>query len=186
MNPKVTEFKTQFQPIGEIVQTETLIPWSFSFLQAGHESAWGTSRLTIAANNLFGFTANDAWMAAEKPTAKFLSRECSDKPPEQIRYWQFEGDIFEKHKTPAGGSELQVWLFFRKYESWQESLRDWANLIMKPRFAKAYEAAKAGNFNEFAQGLEDGGYATDKDPKTGKPVYAAKLIALRDSLEGIA
>jgi len=186
MNQKYADFFAKIRPDALKVEGETGIPWLFAATQASHESGCGLSKLTTTANNLFGFTANPAWMTAKKPTVKFLTRECSNKPPEQIRYWEFEGDIFSKEKTQAGGSELQVWRHFRKYANWEESVRDWANLLSKPRFSRALAGAKAGNFEEFARGLEEAGYATDKDPKTGELVYAKKLIDLHQQIEGIA
>lgn len=186
MNPKYTDFFAKIRPDALKIEGETGIPWIFAATQAAHESGCGESRLTTTANNLFGFTANAEWMNKPSPTVKFLTRECSDKPPEQIRYWEFEGDIFKKDRTPAGGSELQVWRYFRKYDSWEASLRDWAAHLATPRYAAALAGAKAGDFAAFAKGLEAGGYATDKDPKTGQLVYAAKLINLHSQLEGIA
>lgn len=179
MNEKITDFLTKIQPAALEIEAKTGIPWRFAAVQAGHESRWGESRLTVTANNLFGFTANEAWMTAQKPTAKFITTEFSDKPPEAIRYWTFPGDIFKKEKTPTGGSRLEVWRHFRRYGSWQESLDDWAGLMGKTRFAKALAGAKAGNFTEFAQGLSEGGYATD-------PKYAEKLVRLNSDIEGIA
>lgn len=67
---------------------------------------------------------------------------------------------------------------FRAYASWQASLEDWAGLIER-RYPDALAAAKAGNFEGFAVALQAEGYATD-------PKYAAQLVALNDSLQGIA
>jgi len=179
MTPKLTDFFAKIRADALKIESETGIPWIFAATQSAHESGCGLSKLTVTANNLFGFTANPAWMAANSPTVKFITRECSPKPPEQIRYWEFEGDVFEKHKTATGGSELQVWRYFRKYETWEASLRDWAAHLATPRYAKALAAAKTGDFEGFAKGLQEGGYATD-------PRYAVQLVALHSSLEGIA
>src|ERR1044072_642917 len=99
------DFTTKRRPDAIKIEGATGIPWMFAATQAGHESRWAESNLTITANNLFGFTANAAWMAAGHPTVKFITRECSEKPPEQIRYWEFEGDIVKKDRTPPGGGE---------------------------------------------------------------------------------
>ncbi len=177
MTPKLTDFLAKIRADALKVETEAGIPWLFAGTQAAHESGCGLSKLTVTANNLFGFTANPAWMAAHSPTVKFLTKEFSKKPPEQIRYWEYEGDIFKKEKTSDGGSVLDVWRYFRKYDSWEASLRDWANLLAKPRFAAALAGAKAGDFTAFAQGLQAAGYATD-------PHYATQLVALHSSIEG--
>jgi flagellum-specific peptidoglycan hydrolase FlgJ len=186
VRPDIADFFVKVKEPALKIEAEFGIPWIFAATQSGHESRWGQSKLTTLGNNLFGFTANDKWVAAGSPTIKFITRESSDKPPEAIRYWTFPGDIFKKDKTPAGGSELQVWRHFRKYASWEESLRDWAGLLSKPRYARALAGAKTGNFVEFAQGLQEGGYATDRDETTGQLVYAKKLIDLHKQIEGIA
>jgi flagellum-specific peptidoglycan hydrolase FlgJ len=186
VRPEIADFFAKIRAPALAVESETGIPWTFAATQAGHESRWGQSKLTVAANNLFGFTANDAWVSAQRPTAKFLTREDSPKPPEQIRYWQFPGDVFSKDRTASGGSTLQVWRHFRKYATWEESIRDWANLLAKPRFARALAGAKAGNFAEFAQGLEDAQYATHRDETTGELIYADLLVKVHKSIEGIA
>lgn len=186
MNPTMTDFLAKIRPDAVTIESESGIPWLFAATQAAHESRWGESKLTVTANNLFGFTANDKWMTDRAPTVKFITRECSNLPPEKIRYWQFDGDIFEKHRTPAGGSELQVWRYFRKYASWLDSIRDWSRLLQTDHYAAAFAGAKAGDFTAFAKGLEAAGYATDKDPVTGLPVYAKLLIDLHQSMEGIA
>lgn len=186
MNPTMTDFLAKIRSDALTIESESGIPWLFAGTQAGHESRWGESKLTVVANNLFGFTVSDKWMAEKSPTVKFLTRECSNLPPEKIRYWQFEGDIFAKQKTLAGGSELQVWRYFRKYPTWQDSIRDWSHLLQTERFTAAYVGAKSGDFVAFAKGLESGGYATDKDPVTGLPVYAKLLIDLHQSMEGVA
>ena len=56
---------------------------------------------------------------------------------------------------------------FRAYDSYAESYRDFARLVgNSPRYAQARE--QAGTVQGWAQGLQDGGYATDPD-------YADKL-----------
>jgi flagellar protein FlgJ len=185
VQPKVADFLAKIRPYALDIEAETGIPWMFAAVQSGHESRWGESRLTTVDNNLFGYTANADWLKENKPVARYLTRESSDKPPDQIKYWTTPGDIFEKKQRPDGGTDLQVWRPFRKYSSWGASLRDWANLLQR-RYPKSFEAAKAGNFEAFAKGLQEGGYATDRDPKTGELVYARKLIKIHKDIEGIA
>lgn len=143
-------FLQTIRPSAMNIQTETGIPWVFTASQAAHESRYGNSRLTTEANNLFGITG-DSWAQKGRPVYWIETLEySSDKVPFKIR-------------RP-----------FRKYLSWEESLRDWASLI-KRRYPAALIAAQKGDFKGFAEGLQTGGYATD-------PKYATKLVALHRSI----
>lgn len=58
---------------------------------------------------------------------------------------------------------------FRAYDSYADAFRDYARLLKtNPRYS---EAANARDPATFAQGLQNGGYATD-------PQYAAKLVRI--------
>lgn len=150
-NPKYQKFAEKIRPAALAIEAETGIPWSFAMIQAGHESRWGESRLTVEANNLFGVTG-ESWAKAGKPVYFITTKE------------------FAKDK-----SWYEVKRPFRKYASWEESLRDWASLLVR-RYPQAVDAAKAGNFSGFAQCLQEGGYATD-------PKYATKLVRLNDEVQ---
>lgn len=160
VQPKIAAFFEKIRAPALEVEARTGIPWRFAATQAAHESGWGLSKLTIEANNLFGITG-DTWRLQGKPIYTIVTRESAK-----------DGTPFVLNRP------------FRKYDSWQASLSDWADLITR-RYPKAFEAAHAGDFAGFAKGLEEGGYATDRD-KTGELVYAKKLIALHTSLGGIA
>lgn len=161
VNPNWQNFADKIRPFALNVEAKTGIPWRFAMIQAGHESRHGESRLTVDANNLFGLTG-DSWYTQGKPV-----------------YW------IQTRESAKDGTQFETKRPFRKYASWQESLDDWASLIQR-RYPKAFEAAKLGDFEGFAKGLESGGYATDRDPKTKELVYAKKLIELNNSLEGLA
>ena len=160
-NPAWKDFADKFQPMALKMEAATGIPWRFALIQAGHESRHGESRLAIEARNLFGFTG-DSWYTAGKPV-----------------YW------IETREVGKDGMAFNIKRPFRKYDSWEESLTDWAGLLER-KYPAALAAARAGDFNGFAKGLEAGGYASDRDPKTKELVYAKKLIQLKESLEGIA
>jgi flagellum-specific peptidoglycan hydrolase FlgJ len=65
---------------------------------------------------------------------------------------------------------------FRKYSNWRESTKDFINLLVgwpsNIGYASATRAAIEGNVENFAKGLQAGGYG---DP--GKESYAAELMA---------
>lgn len=139
-------FLTLIRRAAETVQLETGIPWLFAATQAAHESRFGNSKLAIEANNLFGITG-DSWYVKGLPV-----------------YW------VETKEYNKSGQAFRMRRPFRRYANWEESLRDWADLI-KRRYRSSYEAALADEFVGFAKGLQAGGYATD-------PKYATKLVAL--------
>lgn len=149
MNPKVTDFLTKIKPAAQTVETVSGIPWLFIATQAAHESGYGLSELTVQANNLFGITG-DTWAQQGKPVFWITTKE------------------FGKDGTP-----FMIRRPFRRYESWTDSLNDWAALIER-RYPVALAAARAGDFKGFAEGLQSGGYATD-------PKYAEQLVALHSS-----
>lgn len=154
MENTMTTFLAKIKPSALAIEAETGIPWIFAAVQSAHESRWGLSRLTLEANNLFGVTG-DSWAQEGKPVYWIVTKEFS-----------------------KDGTSSEIRRPFRKYADWAESLRDWAGLIQR-RYPRALAGARAGNFPEFAQGLQEGGYATD-------PKYALQLVALHSELEGIA
>ncbi len=153
VNPKVTNFIAKIKPAAEAIEKDFGIPWRFAMIQAAHESAWGLSRLTVEVNNLFGVTG-DTWYQEGKPVYWIMTKE------------------YAKDQTP-----FEIKRPFRKYDSWEGSLRDWAGLITR-RYPKALEAAKIGDFTAFAHELQEGGYATD-------PRYAVQLVQLHDEIKDI-
>lgn len=155
VNPEVKDFIEKIRPAALTVEGgRTRIPWRFAMVQAGHESRWGKAGLTLQANNLFGVTG-DSWKAQGKPVyeIKTLEYDSQKKPYAVVRP-------------------------FRKYDSWQASLDDWADLIER-RYPQALAAARADDFPTFAKSLQEEGYATD-------PRYALQLCALFESTEDIA
>jgi peptidoglycan hydrolase FlgJ len=154
VRPEIVAFIAKIRPAALAVEASYGIPWDFAMVQAAHESRWGLSKLTVEANNLFGITG-DSWSAAGKPV-----------------YW-IETLEFGKDRQP-----FKVRRPFRKYPTWAASLEDWADLIER-RYPSAHLAARAQDFELFANALQSGGYATD-------PKYAKKLVSVKNSLEGIA
>jgi peptidoglycan hydrolase FlgJ len=171
---KRKEFIATLQPIAARIHAEYGIAPKILIAQAAHESGWGTSQLARDGKNLFGMVGF-SWRRAGKPVIEFPTREYSPKTPDQIKFFEAPGDVVSKKPHPRGGTDLVVRRPFRKYASWYESARDWAELISargltRPgRYAKAYEAARAGDLNAFAREVKAAGYATD-------PAYEQKLV----------
>jgi flagellar protein FlgJ len=126
------------------IERETGIPASYMVGQAGHETGWGKHEIKMRGGqpsyNLFGIKADASWKGkvAEVTTTEYV----------------------------AGVEKKQV-AKFRAYGSYEESFRDYAQMITKsPRYAKV--DTQNGSAFAFASGLQKAGYATD-------PHYATKL-----------
>ena len=122
----------------------TGIPAAFMVAQAAHESGWGKHEIKnadgSASHNLFGIKAGPGWTGK---VAQAVTTEVVD------------------------GQARKVVAKFRAYASYDESFRDYAQMMKSnPRYAKVVASAESAQ--GFAQGLQRAGYATD-------PAYAAKL-----------
>lgn len=137
-------FVQQHAAAAQAVERASGLPASYLLGQAGHESGWGRQEIRMAdgrpSHNLFGIKATADWKGK---VAEVTTTEYVDGVP---------------RKTVAR---------FRAYDSYAESFRDFAQLILNsPRYAQARQAS--GSVQGWARGLQEGGYATDPD-------YAAKL-----------
>lgn len=137
-------FVQQHAATAQDIERTSGLPASYLLGQAGHESGWGRREILMKdgspSHNLFGIKATGDWKGkvAEVTTTEYVDGVAQ--------------------KTVGR---------FRAYDSYAESYRDFARLVgNSPRYAQARE--QAGTVQGWAQGLQDGGYATDPD-------YAAKL-----------
>jgi hypothetical protein len=118
----------------------TGIPASITLAQAIQESNWGKADLAIHANNFFG-----------------------------IKCKQWSGDTYYKKDDEFHKGEL-IESCFRVYNDVRQSFVDHSNfLIENPRYQKLFQLNKT-DYKGWAKGLQDCGYATDKQ-------YAEKLIS---------
>lgn len=146
--PGLTESQTQFveklwQP-AIAAQRETGVPAAFIIGQAALETGWGKHEIRkpdgSSGHNLFGIKASAHWRG--ESTAAMTTEYVA-------------------------GKAAKVSENFRTYASYADSLRDWAQLMVRsPRYSAVVRDGQtvAG----FTQGLQKAGYATDPD-------YAAKL-----------
>jgi peptidoglycan hydrolase FlgJ len=137
-------FVQQHSATAQAVEARTGIPATFMIAQAGHETGWGqrgiVGRDGTASNNLFGIKAGAGWSG---PTVDVLTTEYRN------------------------GEPTKVVQRFRAYASTADSFADYARLVgSSPRYAAV--RAATGDAQQFAQGLQKAGYATD-------PAYADKL-----------
>ncbi|MBV8647236.1 flagellar assembly peptidoglycan hydrolase FlgJ [Paludibacterium sp.] len=118
---------------------------------AALESGWGKRAIRNAngsdSHNLFGIKAGSDWRGA---TTNIVTTE-------------YVNGVAQK-KVDS----------FRAYGSYQEAFADYANVLSaSPRYRNVLNQGR--NIQGYAQGLQDGGYATD-------PRYAHKLVDVMSSL----
>jgi peptidoglycan hydrolase FlgJ len=125
----------------------TGIPSAFITAQAALESGWGKRQILNSdgstSHNLFGIKAGPGWNG------------------KVAKVWTLEY---------INGSYQKVLANFRSYDSYQDSFKDYANLLTKsPRYQSVI--ANGQTAAGFANGLQNAGYATD-------PGYANKLKSI--------
>ncbi|MCB1975543.1 MAG: flagellar assembly peptidoglycan hydrolase FlgJ [Nitrosomonas sp.] len=143
---KTADFINTLMPHASAASELTGIPAHFMLAQAALESGWGKHEIRHPDNstsyNLFGIKASSNWKGK---TVEILTTEYINGTPKRI---------VEK---------------FRAYDSYEESFRDYANLLTKnPRYSHVVNTQNAA---EFAYGLQKAGYATD-------PHYGNKLMRI--------
>jgi len=138
------EFVQRHAQAAARVEQASGIPSAFMLGQAGHETGWGRSEITRAdgspSYNLFGIKATSGWTGkvAEITTTEYVN-----------------------------GAAQKVVAKFRAYDSYEESMRDYARMITQsPRYAQVSQQTDSAQ--AYASGLQKAGYATDPD-------YASKL-----------
>lgn len=154
LGPVQSAFVEQMWPHAKAAQRRTGIPAAWVVAQAALESGWGRHDIRDAAgnpsHNLFGIKAGASWSGK---TVAALTTEYVDG-------------------VPRKSVEL-----FRRYDSYADAFADWASLMAaNPRYRKVMQAGSAA---EFAQGLAQGGYATD-------PAYGQKLLRTIGALSASA
>ncbi|MGG4603255.1 flagellar assembly peptidoglycan hydrolase FlgJ [Paenalcaligenes sp. Me131] len=142
----VRNFVGKMHAAAEAVAEKSGVPMKLLLSQAALESGWGKREILHengqSTHNLFGIKAGKSW------TGKVA----------HIMTTEFENGEYRKVKQP-----------FRAYDSYEDSLADYARLIStSPRYESVMQAATP---QEAAQRVQDAGYATD-------PNYAQKLIKI--------
>jgi LysM repeat protein len=133
------EFIALLGPAAQAVARRTGVPASVTLAQAALETGWGKSTIGNA-KNLFGIKGTGPAGSIRVPTREFVS-----------------------------GRTVTVQAAFRKYNSWEESIQDHADFLVRGR--RYRRAFSAPNADQFAQAIAAAGYATD-------PNYAASLIKI--------
>jgi peptidoglycan hydrolase FlgJ len=141
----VREFVDKVGAYASSASSETGVPARFIAAQAALESNWGRNEIRSAdgtpSYNLFGIKAGRGW------TGKTV-------------------DVVTTEYT--NGTAAKTTEKFRAYDSYAQGFLDYAQLL-KSRYKAA--TAAGDNAQQFAQGLQQGGYATD-------PGYADKIARI--------
>lgn len=133
----------QFGQVALEVSWDTGVPPAIILAVGALESGWGQSKLALEGKNHFGMKGKGTTGA----------RYCSGTQ-EYIK-----------------GKAHRIKACFRAYESVEESYRDFADWLHNDvRYSKLFELSRK-DYEGWAQGLQDAGYATD-------PAYARKLIRM--------
>ncbi len=133
------EFGRLFGPVARENMRKTGVPASVTLAQAALETGWGSSSIGDA-RNLFGIKGTGPAGTINVPTKEFIN-----------------------------GRMVTINDNFRKYNSWQESFDDHAELLQNSRYGYALKYNK--DPNRYAHEIHKAGYATDPD-------YASKLISI--------
>lgn len=141
------KFISNLMDEAKIAEQRTGIPATFMLGQAALESGWGKAEIVgrdgARSHNLFGIKATGNWKGrvVESITTEYVN----GRPEKRLER-------------------------FRAYDSYAQAFEDYAQLISRsPRYASSVaQASRTGSVTTFAQGLQQGGYATD-------PRYAEKL-----------
>lgn len=149
LQDKPNDFVNLVRPYARVIAQETGIPEQFMIAQAALETGWGKHQIRLSEDrpsyNLFGIKAGKNWKG---PVTEAVTTEY------------------------INGVAQKVVDKFRVYRSYEESFRDYANLLLtNSRYSGVLKTQSAV---AFAWGLQQAGYATD-------PYYAQKLIKILNS-----
>ena len=146
-NEEQRAFILKLVPIAQDNYNDYGIFPSVTIAQAIHESAWGKSDLSVKANNLFGVKADSSWKGQ---TIDMLTQEH------------------------INGSNITVMAKWRKYDSFEYSVKDHGKFLKEnPRYEQS-GVFKAKDYKEQAYAIRMAGYATD-------PQYASLICNIIES-----
>ena len=146
-NEEQRAFILKLVPIAQDNYNDYGIFPSVTIAQAIHESAWGKSDLSVKANNLFGVKADSSWKGQT---------------------------IDMQTQEHINGSNITVMAKWRKYDSFEDSVKDHGKFLKEnPRYEQS-GVFKAKDYKEQAYAIRMAGYATD-------PQYASLICNIIES-----
>lgn len=142
------DFLAYMRAIAPEIERKYGIKQNITVDQAALESDLGQSGLAKGGLNLYGIKVSKAWAAANKPV------------------WTGRTEEFLNNYLGIPTSTM-ITDGFKKYQSWRESVYDWADLI-SGIYKTAYTQAKSGDLTAYGNAIYKTGYSTH-------PRYAALL-----------
>lgn len=141
-SPLADEYIRAYEHLAVAEMERTAIPASITLAQGMLESGYGTSSLAVNANNHFGIKCHKGWT----------------------------GETYiHRSKESTHGSNIARNSCFRSYATVERSYADHSDFLASRSNYSALFLANTVDYKVWAQGLVEGGYATD-------PNYASKLI----------
>lgn len=133
------------------VSFETGMSWKTMLAQAAQETGWG-EKILSGTNNIFNIKLDSKWKGKTKTFKVWEGKKSSGK--------------YENSKFPV-------------FDSLEEAIYDRVDFLKRnPRYSKLFSEGIIGNFEKEVQALEDAGYATHADEKTGELIYAKLLLGV--------
>lgn len=133
------------------VSFETGMSWKTMLAQAAQETGWG-EKVLPGTNNIFNIKLDSKWKGKTKKFRVWEGKKSSGR--------------YENSKFPV-------------FDTQEEAIYDRVDFLKRnPRYSKIFNQDILGNFEREVQALEDAGYATHADEKTGELIYAELLIAV--------
>jgi hypothetical protein len=133
------------------VSFETGMSWKTMLAQAAQETGWG-EKVLPGTNNIFNIKLDSKWKGKTKNFRVWEGKKSSGR--------------YKNSKFPV-------------FDSQEEAIYDRVDFLKRnPRYSKIFSQGIIGDFEKEAQALEDAGYATHADEKTGELIYAELLIAV--------
>lgn len=133
------------------VSFETGMSWKTMLAQAAQETGWG-EKVLPGTNNIFNIKLDNKWRGKTKTFRVWEGKKSSGR--------------YENSKFPV-------------FDTQEEAIYDRVDFLKRnPRYSKIFSQGVLGDFEKEAQALEDAGYATHADEKTGELIYAELLLGV--------
>lgn len=162
----VVEFVHKYRPHAQASQTRSRIPWLVTLGQAALETGWGAK---ACGNNFFGIKAG-----ADIPESR--RKLCTTSEVHNTPNVRSYPEVISVTPRPDGRYDYVVRAWFRAFDSPAQSFDGHAQVLLKPRYAKAF--AHTGDPYAFAREVAAAGYATG-------PTYAEQLTRVMRLIERV-
>ena len=140
-------FISKYLPYAEQMQEKTGVPALVALAQSALETGWGS---VVPGNMMFGMKAGKSWKG-EKQLLQTKEYHSTDKVQYPV--------VIRIEKLRTGKYKYWIKDYFRKYKSPYYSFLDYARLLTRTRYQKAFQYKD--DPIAFAREIAKAGYATD-------------------------